>query len=250
MIKALILDDEQSAINTLQLMIERYVPEITKVKYSNEPLLALELIKTFEPDILFLDIQMPKLDGFAFLKQVKTINFTIIFTTAYDRYAIQAIRFSALDYLLKPIDASELQNAVKRFRLISENENNRKQLNANLLHNIATPDKKEFILAINTTQGTYFFKTEEIIRLEGMSNYTKIILINKAPLLASKTLKEYDEILAEHNFVRIHKSHLVNRKHVSSYNADGNLTMTDGSKVEISRRRQHEVIEKLKFGIN
>ncbi len=244
--KALIIDDEPSAINTLSLMLHHYVPEVNDLKTTTDPHDGLRLIKTFQPSLLFLDIQMPLMNGFDLLKQLPQINFSIIFTTAYDQYAIEAIRFSALDYLLKPIDADELRNAVDRFKTQQSIQDNRHSLYNNFLHNINATDQKEFKLALPTAQGTFFYFPHEIIRLEGEGNYTWFHFDGKKPLLISKTLKEYEEILLNQGFIRTHKSHLVNRAHVVNYTVDGMLTMTDNSRVEISRRRKEDVMGQLR----
>lgn len=246
MIKALIVDDEPSAVNTLQLMLERYIPEISKLRSTNDAQEAVQLIKDFQPDLVFLDIQMPVLNGFELLKKIGNIRFDIIFTTAHDQYAIQAIRFSALDYLLKPIDADELRTAFEKFmrRRVATAAN--QPLYQNLLHNINASDKNEFKLAVPTSEGTFFYFPNEIVRLEGESNYTRFFFTSKKPLLVSKTLKEYEEILSEYGFIRVHKSHLINRAHVLNYTSDGRLVLADQSKVEISRRRREEVMEALK----
>lgn len=246
MIKALIIDDEPSAVNTLQLMLNRYIPEIDELKSVSDPQEGLSVLKDFKPNILFLDIQMPVLNGFEILQKSQPIQSDIIFTTAHDQYAIQAIRFSALDYLLKPIDSEELRNAFDKFlarRVVSMGN---QALYQNLIHNISVTDKKDFRLAVPTNDGTFFYYPEEIVRLEGESNYTRLYFKDKKPLLVSKTLKEYEDILTEHGFIRIHKSHLVNKKHVVNYNADGQLVMVDQSKVEISRRRKDDVMEALR----
>ena len=245
MIKALIIDDEPSAVNTLRLMLERYIPEIKELRSTNDPNEGIHLLKTFRPDLLFLDIQMPLMNGFEVLKHFPQIHFKIIFTTAHDQYAIQAIRFSALDYLLKPIDADELREAFDRFLGKEIVRLGEQALYNNLLHNINARDQKEFKLALATTEGTYFYHPEEIIRLEGESNYTKFFFTNKKTLLASKTLKDFEEILVGHGFIRIHKSHLINKKHVINLTGE-QLTMMDASKVEISRRRKEEVMENLR----
>lgn len=246
MIKALIIDDEPSAIKTLSLMITHYLPEITEVKTTNDPHEGLLLLKKFQPQLLFIDIQMPLMTGFELLKQVPQINFNIIFTTAHDIYAIEAIRFSALDYLLKPIDADELRNAFNRFVEKQTSNVGSQPLYNNFIYNLNVRDKKDFKLALPTIQGIFFYIPQEIIRLEGESNYTKFFFTNKASLLTSRTMKEYEEILTNHGFIRVHKSHLVNKSHIVSYTGDGMLTMTDKSKVEISRRRKEEVIQTLK----
>lgn len=245
-IKALIIDDEPAAVKTLSLMIKHYLPEINELKATNDPYEGLFLLKDFLPQLLFIDIQMPLMSGFELLKQVPQINFNIIFTTAHDEYAIEAIRFSALDYLLKPIDADELRNGFNRFMQKETANAGNRQLYNNFMYNLSVPDKKDFKLALSTTQGTFFHKPEEIIRLEGVSNYTKFFFIDKSSLLTSRTMREYEEMLQNCGFIRIHKSHLVNKVHVINYHAEGMLTMSDGSKVEISRRRKEEVMERLK----
>jgi two-component system, LytTR family, response regulator len=246
MIKALIIDDEPSAVKTLTLLLAHYVPEITELKSTNDPHDGLRLLKSYQPDLLFLDIQMPLMTGFGLLKQLPEINFNIIFTTAHDQYAIEAIRFSALDYLMKPIDGEELQQAIKRYSTKLLQAVNNKPLYNNFLHNIHAADSRGFKLALPTTQGTFFYNPQEIIRLEGESNYTKFFFTGNKTLLTSKTLKEYEEILFNHGFIRIHKSHIINRVHVVNYSGDGILTLADNSKVEISRRRREDVMERLK----
>jgi two-component system LytT family response regulator len=246
MIKAFAVDDEPAAISTLSLMIERYVPEITILKTTNQPQEALEMIAAYKPDLVFMDIQMPGLTGFDLLREFSLIDFEIIFTTAYDQYAIEAIRFSALDYLLKPLDAEELKNAVQRF-IKSKNaaEKNRTELYDNLLHNIRTT-QAEFKLAISSSDGIFFFNPNQIIRLEAESNYTRFFFTDKKPLIVAKTLGEYEEMLVPHGFLRTHRTHLVNRTYVQSFQPEGYLLMKDNSKVEISRRRKEEVLETLR----
>jgi len=246
MIKAIIIDDETPAVETLQLMLKRYVPEITELRSVTEPAEGIHLLKSWKPDLLFLDIQIPVMNGFDILKQFPQINFSIIFTTAYDHYAIQAIRFSALDYLLKPIDADELRAAMDRFLAKEASKQNEESLYNNLLHNISVKQKEDFKLALATTAGTYFYQPEEIIRLEAESNYTRFFFTHQKPLLTSRTLREYEEILTDYGFIRTHKSHLINKKHVVRITREGALAMVDKSIVEISRRRKDEVVELLK----
>jgi two-component system LytT family response regulator len=246
MITALIIDDEPSAVETLELMIRRYVPEITDLRSTTEPSQGLHLLKTWNPRLLFLDIQMPVMNGFDILRQFPQISFNVIFTTAYDQYAIQAIRFSALDYLLKPIDADELRNAIDRFLVKEKTKQVEESMYANLLHNINAKNKEDFKLTVATTSGTYFYHPADIIRLEAESNYTRFYFTQHKPILTSRTLKEYDEILRDYGFIRVHKSHLVHKKHILNYSRDGVLTMSDNSKVEVSRRRKEEVMGMLK----
>lgn len=244
--RALIIDDETTAVQTLSLMIQHYLPEITLLKTTIDPYEGLELLQSFQPQLLFIDIHMPVMSGFELLKQIPHINFSIIFTTAHDEYAIDAIRFSALDYLLKPIDTDELQLSFARFKEKQERNIGNIPLYKNFMYNLHVKERKDFKLALPTLSATFFYKPEEIIRLEGVGNYTKFFFADATSLLTSYTLKSYEEILLSYGFIRVHKSHLVNKAHVINYLADGILTLSDLSKVEISRRRREEVMDELK----
>jgi two-component system LytT family response regulator len=247
MIKAIIIDDEQVAVNVMSLMIERYLPEITSVESTTSPVEALQLIIDFQPDIIFLDIEMPFQNGFELLKSLSEISFDIVFTTAYDKYAIQAIKFSALDYLLKPIDADELRETFNRFlekKIINQNKNAAVK---NLLYNMQQQNLANHKLALPTITGLQFFLPQDIIRCEGMSNYTKFYFSNYHSITTSKTIKEYEEILIPHKFIRVHKSHLVNAEFVSGFTSQtNNIILKDGTIVEVSRRRKKEVLEELR----
>jgi len=240
-IKALIVDDEEGARNVLKSLIQKYVPEIGELEMVSNATDAFFKIKEFQPDLLFLDIQMPFLNGFDLLGKIDNINFDIIFTTAFNQYAIKAIRFSALDYLLKPIDIAELKSAVDRHlsrRNASQHPASQYQ---NLLMNLSIKKNDQFSLAVGGSQGVKFFQVNEIIRLEGDRNYTNFIFTGGRTYLSSKTLKEYEEILIEKGFIRIHKSHLVNGSFVVSVTNEGVMHLKDNSKLEISRRRLAEI---------
>ena len=246
MIKALIIDDEEVAVNVVSLMIERHLPEITMVKSLTNPAKALQLIPEYKPDILFLDIEMPYQNGFELLKSLPEISFDIVFTTAYDKYAIQAIKFSALDYLLKPIDADELRETFNRFIQKSVINQSKDAAVKNLLANLQQQNTTYHKLALPTANGVQFFLPRDIIRCEGLSNYTKFYFLQHHSITTSKTIKEYEEILIPHKFIRIHKSHLINAEYVSGYTSQSsNIIMKDGSLVEVSRRRKKEVLEEL-----
>jgi two-component system LytT family response regulator len=247
MIRILIVDDEPSAGNILKLLIEKHVPAGKEIRYCSDPQEALEVIGTFQPTLLMLDIEMPHLNGFDLLNRIGSWDFDVIFTTAYDKYAIKAIRFSALDYLLKPVDIIDLQNAINRH--IIKNQfpaNQQHQLVNNLLTNLQQKDQSSFKLALNTMEGVFFFEPKNIIRLEGESNYTRFFFIGQKPILVSRTLKEYEEILLEHDFIRVHKSHLVNKKYVTHFDKEGLLWLTDGSHIVVSRRKKDEVLKELR----
>jgi two-component system LytT family response regulator len=246
MLKVLLIDDEERATDSLRLMIQKTIPEIGQVMACNDSRKAADIIHSFQPALVFLDIQMPYLNGFEVLEKMPNKNFKIIFTTAYNEYAIQAIRFSAFDYLLKPVDIEELQAAVKRF--IEGNEDYRQQfeLLKNIMHNIQAPSVEEFRLALPTKEGVHFLEPHEIIRCESSGNYTRFFVTNNRNYLISRTLGDYDALLTPHNFIRTHKSHLVNRKYISFIDHDGFVVLKDNSKVELSRRRKEDVMAALK----
>lgn len=246
MTKILIVDDEPAASNILRMLIEKHVPVTKDIKTCNSPEEALKIIHEWQPGLLMLDIEMPNMNGFDLLNRVGNSDFDVVFTTAYDKYAIKAIRFSALDYLLKPVDIAELQNAInkhiiKKFQPPQEQQ----KLVSNLISNLQQKDQAGFKLALSTTEGVFFFIPSEIIRLEGESNYTRFYFASQKPMLVSRTLKEYEDILSEHDFIRAHKSHLVNKKFVKHLDKEGLLWLTDGSHIIVSRRKKEEVLKEL-----
>jgi len=246
MLKVLLIDDEERATDALRLMIEKTIPEIQQVMVCNDPRKAADFIHTYQPALVFLDIQMPHVNGFQVLEKLPNKNFKIIFTTAYNEYAIQAIRFSAFDYLLKPIDIEELQGAVHRFLQSNDDYKQQYELLKNIMHNIQAPSADEFRLALPTKEGVHFLNPTEIIRCEAVGNYTKFYTTGNKTYVISKTLGEYDVLLSPHHFIRTHKSHLVNKKYISFIDHDGFAVLKDSSKVEVSRRRKEEVMTLLK----
>ena len=246
MFKVLLIDDEERATDALRLMIEKAIPEIQQVRACNDPRVAADIIHEYQPVLIFLDIQMPHLNGFELLEKMPNKNFKIIFTTAYNEYAIQAIRFSAFDYLLKPIDIEELQSTIHRFLQGNEDYKQQFELLKNIMHNIQAPSPEEFRLALPTKDGVHFLMPNEIIRCEAVGNYTKFYTDKNKTYLISKTLGDYDVLLSPHHFIRTHKSHLVNKKFVSFIDHDGYAVLKDSSKVEVSRRRKDEVMTALR----
>ncbi len=248
MIKVLIIDDEQKARNILDHYIRNFIPDITEVRQADSVDNALSILKDYQPGIVFLDVEMPHKNGFDFLTALKEPEFDVIFTTAYNQYAIQAIRFSALDYLLKPVDPDELKAAVSRHAEKKESALEKKQLFDNLVQNIDKKEIKDFRIAVPSNEGVYFFTIDEILRLEADRSYTHIHLVGKRPFIASKTLKHFEEMLDEFQFIRTHKSHLVNPRHITRVSNDNEFVLlTDGSKVEVSRRKKDDVLQQLKL---
>ncbi len=245
MLKILILDDEEAAGNVLKLLIQKHVSLEKEILYCSDPEKALALMPVYQPDLLMLDIEMPGLNGFDFLNRVTHTGFEVIFTTAYDKYAIKAIRFSALDYLLKPIDIVELQNAINRhiIKVQYGNMQHQKKLFDNLIANVEKKNKNDFKLAVSVKEGVFLFELKNIICLEGQNNYSKFFFNHQKPLLVSKTIKEYEDILADHGFIRVHKSFLINKLHVIKVDNEGVLHLSNQMQVPVSRRRKAEMLE-------
>ncbi len=244
MIKILIVDDEQSAGRILKVLIEKHISGDKQIEISNNPAEALELLKTYQPSLLMLDIEMPGMNGFDFLNRASDWNFDVVFTTAYDKYAIKAIRFSALDYLLKPIDIVDLQNAVNRHIVKKQTatKSSQQPLVNNLIYNLQQKDQQQFKLALSTSEGIFLYEPKEIVLLEGSSNYTKFFFTNQKSLIVAKTLKEYEDILLEYQFLRVHKSYLVNKIHVVKVDKEGVLELDNNMHIPVSRRRKSEIL--------
>lgn len=244
-IKAVIIDDEQGCRETLDLLLKRNFDYIDIVDHANSAAEGMKSIMEHQPDLVFLDIEMPEKNGFDMLMSIGNINFEVIFVTAYNQYALKAIKFCALDYILKPVDELDLIKAVERAKdkinIGVENE----QLKL-LLNN--TQNDKPKTIALPTAEKIEFVSVNDIIRCKGENNYTSIILTSGKSILISKTLKEYDTLLSDYGFLRIHQSHLVNSRHIKAYfkNDGGYLEMKDGEKVSISRTKKDTVLEFLK----
>lgn len=247
MFRAIIVDDEPRASGILQLMIERFVPEIERIWVCNDSREAASLIHEHQPDLVFLDIRMPHLNGFDVLERIRLRNFRVIFITAFSEYTLQAIRFSAFDYLLKPIDPRELTAAMDRYKAsLDEPQLYQPEQMRNVLHNLNARDSEQFRLAVPTKDGVHFFYPGDLMRLEALGSYTRLFLSDGQKLLTSKGIGEYDELLTPYGFIRCHKSHMVNRLFVSFIDHEGFLILRDNTSIEVSRRRKDEVMQALK----
>jgi two-component system, LytTR family, response regulator len=242
MIKAMIVDDKTAAIELLRWLIREHCPEITAVVSATSVREALPLIESFTPDILFLDIQLPQETGFDLLAKVKKWDFEVIFTTAFNEYAIQAIRFSALDYLLKPINGNDLTKAVERFKAKKEFAPAGEELYRNFIRNITRENDKPLKLALPGINGIQYVLLEDIIRLQAERNYTRLYFVNGKQFLSSKTLSEYEKVLRDSGFIRVHRSHLINPMHIAGYERQGMVKLKDGCEIEVSRRKKDSLV--------
>jgi two-component system, LytTR family, response regulator len=246
MLTTLLIDDEERATDALRLMIDKFIPEIGKVLVCNDARQAAEMIHLYEPDLVFMDVRMPYFSGFDILEKIANKRFKVIFTTAYDEYAIAAIRFSAFDYLLKPIDVEEVIAAVKRFLASDKNYGQQDEQLQNIMYNMQANSAKGFRLALPTRKGVQYLLPHEIIRCEAVGNYTKFYTADNNQYMISRTLAEYEELLLPCNFIRTHKSHLVNKAFISFVDHDGFVVLKDSSKIDVSRRRKEEVLKAMK----
>ncbi len=244
--KILVVEDEARGRNALKAMLKT-IPEIQLMGEAENVDQAIALIEKEIPDLVLLDVEMPFKNGFDLLAALPNRTFDVIFTTAYDSYAIKAIKFSAIDYLLKPIDPDELNSAIlKTIEKRKALKHSPKEQINNLLNNLKTTNKQNFKLSLPTSEGSVFIPIEEITRCESDANYTWFYLANvPKPILVSKTLKDYENLLLEYGFCRVHHSHMINLKFISKYikGDRGVVVMMDGVEVEVSRRKR-EVFQK------
>jgi two-component system LytT family response regulator len=245
MIKAFIVDDEPNCCKTLSLLLDRYCKEVQVTGIFHNGVDALQAINASTPDLVFLDVQMPRMNGFEMLEKLPAVNFHLIFTTSYDQYALRAFRFSAIDYLLKPVDREELQNAVQKILKRSELPA-AEQLQAlfqKLHHPVAAFNK----IALPTLEGLQMIPVQSIISCEANDNYTTLVLKGNKKLVVSCTLKVIEEMLEEHSFSRVHRSSLVNLNEIEKYvkGEGGYIVMSDGSTVDVSRTKKEALLKKL-----
>ncbi len=245
MITAIIVDDEQYSSETLSVLLSRYCPFVQVLAICNSGAEALIKIPALQPQLLFMDIEMPHMNGFEVLEKLPAVHFGLIFTTSYDQYAIKAIRFSALDYLLKPIDREELVKAVEK--AIQRQQHPLPQQLEILLQRLHQQSTTVSKIALPTLDGLLMIAVDTIISCESDSNYTLIFQKNNQKTIASRSLKEIEELLEDHAFLRVHHSFIVNLNEVNKYvkGEGGYLIMSDGSKIDVSRSRKEMLLKKL-----
>jgi len=244
MIKAVIVDDELHSIETLMWKIENFTEGVEVVQTFSDPQEGLAYLNEHSIDLLFLDIEMPLLSGFELLERLNQIKFDVIFTTAYDEYGIKAIKFSALDYLLKPVQEEELKKAIEKFKQKKDHFVSPEQLEVLLQSlKVQKPDRKRIALA--TKESIELIYTDNIVLCQSDNNYTMVYIEGRRKKLISKTLKEFEEILEEYNFFRSHQSYLINLDHMVEYMRQdgGYIIMDNDMKVPVSRSRKEELMK-------
>jgi len=244
MITAVQVDDEASAREFLRARLGEVAPEVTVLGEANNIDDAARLIAEKKPQLVFLDVEMPGGNGFELLKRLGHWDFDVIFTTGYSKYAIQAIRFSALDYLLKPVQTDELRAAIDRHK--ERREAMTVDVQQHFLSNIAQPSETQFKLTITHGDRTHAIAPADITWCQADDNYTALHLIDDRRFISARTLKDYDEMLTPLGFLRVHRSSLVNRKHVDGIDGEGRVRLSNGTRLEVSRRRLEEVTRELR----
>ena len=246
MIRTILVDDEPNNLANLKKLLAQYCPDVAVIGEAGSARQGVELIELVNPDLVFLDIEMPGQNGFDMLSRLSQIRFELIFVTAYNNYALKAIKFNALDYILKPIDIEELVGAVERAR---QRLTDKTQLEFTRLafQNLQLPRKNKRI-ALASADKIEFFDVDSIIRCLGENNYTRFYFVDGQTRLVCKPLSEYEELLSDFDFIRVHKSHLVNGQKINTFvKTDGGyLKILDGTSVPVSRRKKDELLEWLK----
>lgn len=251
MITALLIDDDENLRNGMKSLLARYAPEIHIIGEADSVKTGVQAMDSLRPEVVFLDIQLGDGTGFDILEQLALKNGKssshIVFITAHEQYAIKAFRFSALDFLLKPVDPEELEKVIEKIKSVLKKNDGYAHIDL-LLENIRKKVDNFKRIALSTSDGIHLFEISDIIRCESEDNYTKFYIKNNKPIMISKTLKEYEELLTEHGFERIHQSHLINLSYLKSYikKDGGYVVMADNSNLPISQRKKERLQELLK----
>ena len=244
-IKAILIDDERSSLENLEQKIREFCPELKILATVEQPTEALLLIRHYKPDVIFLDIEMPHLNGFRMLDELGDYSSEIIFTTAYNHYAIEAIRISAFDYLMKPVSIGDLKATVSRLstQLAKATQQRLEVLRQSLNKNVSQDQK----IAVPTWEGLEFILIRNVVRIESSSNYSRLFFINGESLLVTKQLKEFEELLTPFRFCRVHNIHLINLQYVKKYvrGEGGSVIMENGDEIDVSRRKKDDFLRQI-----
>ena len=249
MLKTILIDDELHCVETLRYELQLNCPEVEIVDTASSGQEGIQKIQALKPDLVCLDIEMPRMSGFEMLRQLEPLDFRVIFVTAYDQYALQAFRFAAADYLLKPVMSDQLKDAVGRVTEKSVSTVDAKTQLEALLYNLRDGFKSPRI-ALPSGRGMDFVDAAQIMYCTAESNYTHVILSDGKKYTLSKTLKDVEQMLENLDFFRIHQSHLINFTYLQRYMRDdgGYVIMRDGTSIPIAKRRKEEFLAKMKLG--
>lgn len=237
-LNAIIIDDEPNCSDVLKWQVESYCTEVNILREVNQAEEAVNVISELKPDVVFLDIEMPRLSGFELLNLIKPIDFHLIFTTAYNSFALKAFKENAIDYLLKPIEKNDLINAVEKIKRLNKNAEHANY--SELINGISKQLLLQKRIALPTNDGVRFIEVDQIIRVEGDNNYSFVFLENGDKICISKTLKQIEDKLQGFTFYRVHQSHLINMNHIEKMVKDdgGYLVMSDKSTITIARNKK------------
>ncbi|HSK12901.1 MAG TPA: response regulator [Phnomibacter sp.] len=240
---ALIIDDEPNCCRTIEMLLHKYVPDIQVAGTCTDGIEGMEAIGRLQPDIVFLDIEMPRLNGLEMLEKLPGINFHLVFTTSYDQYALKAFRFSAIDYLLKPVGKDDLLRAMQKIRKFSRTDPQQIEL---LMQKMQQP-RSITRMAAPTTEGLQMIPIDQIISGEANDNYTILHQKTGKPLLISQTLKDVEDTLSDHAFLRVHRCHLININEIEKYvrGEGGYVVMSNGSTIDVSRAKKETLLRHL-----
>ena len=242
-LRAILVDDELSSLQNLTQKIAKFCPNVSVVASSRDPEEALELIRQHQPDVVFLDIEMPGMTGLRMVEKLEGSNAEIIFTTAYDHYAVDAIRISAFDYLTKPIGITDLQNAVNR--LEASRKGTGKEKIELLKHSPEDSFRSNDKIAVSGNEGIDFFEIRNIARIDSSGNYCILHFNDSKSITVTRLLKDFEEMLLPYRFFRIHHSHLINLDYIKRYVRSGQVVMQNDDVIDVSRRKKDEFLKLL-----
>jgi two-component system LytT family response regulator len=242
MLKAILIDDEPDCIRLLSLQLKEHCPQVQILGQYTSSEESLHAIQTQEPDVVFLDIEMPEMNGFTLLEQLDEIPFSLIFVTAYNEFALKAFRFSALDYLLKPLDTHELQEAVRKAEKRQRIDQRQLDMLRSQLQGRHHPQK----IAVPHQSGVVFVELKDLVYCEADSNYTRLFLTNGKQYLLSKTLRDVQQVLEERNFLRVHRQYLVNLDHIKMYHKGeaAYLVMQGDTNIPVAKNQKERLVQK------
>jgi two-component system LytT family response regulator len=245
-IRTIIIDDEIASTESLSIELKMYCPQVDIIMAVNDPIKGLEMIRSHNPDLLLLDIDMPGISGFDLLNSLDEVSFEVIFITAYDQFAIKAFKYSAMDYLLKPISSNDLIRSIEK---VQQKIHLKKPVNTlqEVISNIKLLQNKSSNFAISTAEGIEFIPIDDIQYCEADKNYTYFHLLDKKKILLSKTLKEVESLLIGHDFVRIHQSYLVNYRYIKKYirGQGGYVVLNNGDSLPVSRAKKDDFLSRI-----